>query len=516
MKFYTSIPRDENVSYPYCILTKKNWNDWGFLTTFSLQYRAEKEGNIYQLGSVKIGKKGMDKPFDYLNTIRTPLESDFEELDDKYFSVGGSSEYYKNFYNLSLTNTKAQENILDSLHDIVYDTNFYFDNKEEDVMKNSLMRSSSIKTIKDVYSRVLNTGDEHLTSYDFTLKLKNEINDKRMTFKVSPDELPQSNIHALIGRNGVGKTNFFTSIISTLTGSNVSGSNIVDEFIGKENISSVLALSYSVFDTTLPDKNIFSDIPYRFIGFNQESNISSEIELSEKRMVGEQNLQYKLSKFIVDEFMESMIYIRSQKFLSDLANSCIKTLDSDPIFQALNVNSWLSSTENENIRKTYSRLSSGHKIVLLSLFQIIINVEPNSIVLVDEPEQNLHPPLISSFIQAILNVLKKRNAMAIVATHSPVVVQECSEDSTWILNRSGHAISINRPTIKTFGANVGAITHDVFDLEVDKSGYMNVINQVIENSNTVEEVLDKFHNKLGDESRMRIASILYQREVDND
>ena len=154
-------------------------------------------------------------------------------------------------------------------------------------------------------------------------------------------------------------------------------------------------------------------------------------------------------------------------------------------------------------------------MVLLTLFKLIINIEANSIVLIDEPEQNLHPPLISSFIQAILNILKERNAMAIIATHSPVIVQECSADSTWILNRSGKSIKIERPTIKTFGANVGEITYDVFDLEVEKSGYMKVISDIIEKSSTFEEVINKFNNKVGGESERIITSIIYQREEDD-
>ncbi len=508
MKFYIdTIPTNEPVEYPLCTLEKNNWNDWGFVTTFHLKYYSSKDVTPFVFGAVKIGRAQMPQPGHYSDAIRTPVESEFSSLDNEYFSLGSSSEYYTNFYKFGLKHKEEQESILRSLRDIVFDDSIYMNNKNESVMLNSLMRNSSVKTIKDVYSQALSTGHENLTPYNFSIKLKNEINNTKMNFNVSPDLLPQSNIHTLIGRNGVGKTNLFRSIIYNLSSfndlSDTSGeSNVIDEFIGKENISSVLALSYSIFDTTLPRQEYQGEIPYKFIGFTKENNKTTDVQSDQSP-----------ERFITTEFLDSVTYIRSHEFLHDLVGQCINTLNSDPIFEALHVMNWFNKNNEEKLETLYSKLSSGHKIVLLSILKIIIGVEPNSIVLIDEPEQNLHPPLISSFVQAILTVLKKRNAMAIIATHSPVIVQECTAESTWILNRSSDQLKINRPTIKTFGENVGTITYDVFDLEVDKSGYMSVINQVLSQYDNFEDIITKFHDKLGNESYLRIASILYQKEM---
>jgi ABC-type multidrug transport system ATPase subunit len=511
MKFYiNTIPINEKVEYPLCKLEKSDWNDWGFLTTFFLKYYPKKNAAPFVFGSVKIGKAHMVQPKTYSDELQTPLEYNFSSLDDDYFSLGNSSEYYANFYKFGLKYKEEQESILRSLRDIVFDNNIYMHNKTESVMLNSLMRNTSVKTIKDVYSQALSTGYENLTPYKFSIRLKNEINDTKMNFNVSPNLLPQSNIHTLIGRNGVGKTNLFRSIIYNLSNFNDSSgtsdeSNVIEEFVGKENISSVLALSYSIFDTTLPRQDYPGEIPYRFIGFTKENNKSPNFQSEQSP-----------GRFITDEFLNSVAYIRNHEFLHTLVSQCINTLNSDPVFEALNVMNWFAKNNEENLETLYSKLSSGHKIVLLSIFKIIISVEPNSIVLIDEPEQNLHPPLISSFVQAILTVLKKRNAMAIIATHSPVIVQECTTESTWILNRSKDQLKISRPTIKTFGANVGEITYDVFDLEVDKSGYMSVINKVISTHNSFDDIVKEFHDKLGNESSLRIASILYQKKINDD
>lgn len=508
MNFYTSDPTtNKSMPYPYCVLTKNNWNDWGFLTTFSLSLYLSPDKEPDCIGMVKIGQKNMPLPPNYATEKRTELPPSFTELNRTFFSVGVSNDYYKKIHDISLSSANARDQILSALKDIVFDKDIYFDNQEEPVMIYSLMRDTSFKTIKDVYSQVLATGKESLTEYKISIKLINEISKTPMTFNVSPQVLPQSNIHALIGRNGVGKTNLFRSIIFNLTNSEDPSpeTNVVEEIQGTSDISSVLALSYSLFDTTLPRKSISAPIPYRYIGFSKETSSS---DLHPK----------SLTDFIVSEFIDCVNYIRERTYLHELLGRCLDTLNSDPMFNSLHVFNWFSASNREKLKPVYEHLSSGHKIVLLSLLELIIHIEANSVVLIDEPEQNLHPPLISSFIQAILSILKMRNAIAIIATHSPVVVQECAKENTWILNRSGGLLRINRPKIKTFGANVGQITYDVFDLEVEKSGYMAVINKVINDSNApndFNDIVAKFQNKLGDESMNRIASLLYQKKQDS-
>lgn len=57
--------------------------------------------------------------------------------------------------------------------------------------------------------------------------------------------------------------------------------------------------------------------------------------------------------------------------------------------------------------------------------------------MLDEPESHLHPPLLSAFIRSLSELLILRNGVAIIATHSPVILQEVPKRCAWILNRSG-------------------------------------------------------------------------------
>jgi predicted ATP-dependent endonuclease of OLD family len=72
-------------------------------------------------------------------------------------------------------------------------------------------------------------------------------------------------------------------------------------------------------------------------------------------------------------------------------------------------------------------MSSGHAIVLLTITRLVATVEEKTLVLLDEPESHLHPPLLSAFIRALSDLLYDRNGVAIIATHSPVVLQESSK-----------------------------------------------------------------------------------------
>ena len=76
-------------------------------------------------------------------------------------------------------------------------------------------------------------------------------------------------------------------------------------------------------------------------------------------------------------------------------------------------------------------MSSGHKIILLTVVNLVNFVEEKTLVIMDEPEEHLHPPLVSAFIRALSELMSYRNGVAIIATHSPVIVQEVPRRCVW-------------------------------------------------------------------------------------
>jgi hypothetical protein len=183
-------------------------------------------------------------------------------------------------------------------------------------------------------------------------------------------------------------------------------------------------------------------------------------------------------------------------------------LNSDPGFAELGLEA-IQIGDDEAIKDavdTFSRLSSGHKLVLLTTTRLVELVDERTLVLIDEPESHLHPPLLGSFIRALSNLLVQRNGVAVVATHSPVVLQEVPRSCVWVIRRTGHTITAERPKIETFGENVGIITNEVFQFEVTDSGFYRLLAEAAK-TNGYDEILSIFGGQIGAEGRA-IARVL--------
>jgi predicted ATP-dependent endonuclease of OLD family len=152
-------------------------------------------------------------------------------------------------------------------------------------------------------------------------------------------------------------------------------------------------------------------------------------------------------------------------------------LESDPIFRDAQIAAFALADDEDELSEAnpiagvFSKLSSGHKIVLLTITKLVETVAERTLVLLDESEAHLHPPLLSAFIRALSELLIDRNGVAIIATHSPVVVQEVPKRCVWKVRRSGTVSIAERPEVETFGESVGILTREIFGLEVTESGF---------------------------------------------
>ena len=194
----------------------------------------------------------------------------------------------------------------------------------------------------------------------------------------------------------------------------------------------------------------------------------------------------------------------------------LTTLQADPIFEEAQVASLATLDESQfgkQAAQLFRKLSSGHKIVLLTITKLVEKVEEKTLVLMDEPEAHLHPPLLSAFIRALSDLLINRNGVAIVATHSPVILQEVPVSCVWKVIRHGMAATAERPEIETFSENVGVLTREVFGLEVTRSGFHRMLADAIGDLDDVDEVAAEFDNEVGSEGRALISNLIAERRV---
>jgi hypothetical protein len=74
---------------------------------------------------------------------------------------------------------------------------------------------------------------------------------------------------------------------------------------------------------------------------------------------------------------------------------------------------------------------------------------------------------------------------------------------------------VDRPDIETFAENVGRLTHEVFGLEVTRSGFHKMIAEAIGAGDDFEDVLNKFDREVGLEGRALISVRIAESDAAN-
>ena len=153
-------------------------------------------------------------------------------------------------------------------------------------------------------------------------------------------------------------------------------------------------------------------------------------------------------------------------------------------------------------------MSTGHKISVNIVVQLVSVLQQRSLVLIDEPESHLHPPLLAALMRGISIALEARRSYAVIATHSPVVLQEIAGRYAHVLRRHGTRNSIETPEIETFGENVGLLTRHVFNLDNSSSDYVGVL-RGLASQGTLDEIETLFANGLSSQARMLVMKELH-------
>ncbi len=482
-----------------------NWNDYSYVTMFYVTL-FDKNGDHHDLGNIKIGFKGQTTSESTFSKLTSP----FNFLPENFFSLGTELEYYQKL--IAIEDEYTKDDYLSSLRDVVRNEKDFEVAIEEEVFSVSFLRGVSLATIKEQFRRVLKGGVAR-TDFSFSyLRLPDESNaGLELSFEVSAESKPSTNIHALIGRNGVGKTTILNGMIKAVTGGLGDGEGFFNEKsfgksrIGADYFSSLVSVSFSAFDPFTPppeQSDPARGTCYYYVGLKKHTTKNSEL---------------KALKELHQEYLKGLTLCMSQPGKRSRWLDAIKNLESDENFGDMELPRLMDLSGSEFNAKALDlifRMSSGHAVVLLTITKLVATVEEKTLVVIDEPESHLHPPLLSAFLRALSELLLDRNGVAIIATHSPVVLQEIPNSCAWKINRSRLVIKTVRPQIQTFGENVGVLTREVFGLEVRKSGFHKMLRDSVIAGGDFEEILSEYDGQLGFEAQAIVRAMIANRDLE--
>ena len=470
----------------------------------------DEEGERHNLGSVKIGQFDMEE-----EQRRPEIPDEFEALDDQFFSLGQDESYYEDLNNIG---EHVRDEILGALNDLALDRELLNRALAEEVTGVSLLRSVTVSTVRGQFFR-LARGGARLSEYRFSYTAPQPgargPEPVTLEFDVEPESTPPTNIHVLIGRNAVGKTYLLNHMSLALVDEGADPDE-VGEFSYDEDdfasglFSNLVSVTFSAFDDFVPlseAQNRTEGMQYAYLGLKRRVRTRRADSPGTKD-----------PRALSREFASSVRVCSRGPRLSRWRKA-LDTLETDPIFQAADISSIADSEDfddegeaiKERASEVFRKLSSGHKIVLLTITRLVETVTERTLVLIDEPEAHLHPPLLSAFVRALSDLLVDRNGVAIVATHSPVVLQEVPSNCVWKIRRTGREVHAERPNIETFGENVGVLTREVFGLEVTHSGFHRLIQESVQQHGDYDAVVESFDGELGAEGRALVRSLLAQQ-----
>lgn len=517
-----------------------NQEDSGYQTAFDATYY-DPMGRKTHLGIVKIGRKGMEP-----GNIRDELPKEFAKLPDQCFSLGQDENYYERIKDLGLKlGVEVRTTMLGTMRDVAFDLALFDSNRDEQVMTQSLLvnivtdddaeRRKAIAKVKGQFNRMAERGGARLTKYHFAFTaLKPETKDiepTKLEFIVTPESSPPTNVHAIIGRNGCGKTYLIHRMVKCLQDRN--GGYGEFTYYGKaediREFANVVCIAFSPFDCFPQPVMRKSDLPATFVGLNEDifKESRSKSEEAPERKSEEVPEKNRLIEAIGDQFWDYLrnciITEQRQRLWLDAVEIIKKEFDEhgSGIFRKIKnlmermkeqMDEELLQSLRQPIMDVFGQLSSGHKVVLLILTSCVAEIEERTILFLDEPENHLHAPLLSALIRSLSDLLRKRNGVAIISTHSPVVLQEVPSVCVQVLDRYGSRIKVRKPKIKTFGATVGSLSQEVFGLKSRNSGFYQLLKQAVEEHGAYDDVVKLFGDQLGDQAELMLYTLLMLNE----
>lgn len=500
-------------------LKQDDWNDYHFQTLYHLYHRqTANSSSSTMIGPVKILRRGQTK------SDGIQINDPFESLDENFCSVGASLDYYQRLNEIS---RNERDEILSALRDVVDRPELQAEFRDEPGWSTSLFRDDPNPDDFLADASAILTGNFSALSdigESISFRPTNWSTGLTLDFDAPGHLTLPRRIIAVIGRNGSGKSTLLSRIARVAFSSPSDRMRPEIQALGAFEPSSVgfikiITISYSAFDNFIVPgldnselRQIADDIKkgggrYIYAGLRDiVAEVRDDLTAAEDRQLSDDEpaqptaddlrraTQLKSLVQLADEFQRLINQINDNDD-NELLNAALKPLFADPSFADVE-NQEITELLGPDPREEFLGWSTGHKIVLHVIASLVAHTTRKSLILFDEPEMHLHPPLIAALMHAFRIVLEKKDALAIVATHSPIVLQETLAQHVRVVRRNGQNFEVLTPGMETFGENIGVLTYDTFGLTAASTDFHKILDRLIASFSDIDEINELFTPRL--------------------
>jgi ABC-type dipeptide/oligopeptide/nickel transport system ATPase component len=490
------------------------WNDFSFRTRVTYEVRSD-EGSVGPfegcLGFLSEEERPSDLTYltELLASRGSPLAA--EEVPGRFFTMLATLADYRKL--VDALETKQARLLLHSLNDVVATSEFWpttlwlDDALSSDVFNMSFLRSSeSFFTFKNAGPLLRGARYEefNLSSTSLAVELpRDNMPVVELTFQFDHDGVLPKRMAVVIGKNGVGKSQTLSHIARTALAR--------DKTLKDASGDRFMFTRLLAFAPTNEAEQVFPIAPhgrthvwYRRYSLNRTrrskrnqyvTDLLVQLARSDQRLGDQTRWQIFVEAITaLDGWEQIVIPVRNERRtylpLTELRRS--------GEMRSLQTYAMIDGTRppRRQLEDGAYELSSGEISFLTFAAQVCLDIENGSLLLLDEPETHLHPQLISSFSSLLNSLLAATGSIAILATHSVFVVREVFREQVTVLRRSPEGFTVSaRPTLRTFGADPGAISFFVFGEDQPSS----LANEVKANLAATDMSWEELYEEYGDE-----------------
>lgn len=298
-------------------------------------------------------------------------------------------------------------------------------------------------------------------------------------------------INAIIGSNGQGKTRLLLGLAESILDGKAAitfkGNSEVEKNAGYFKI---VAFTYEASQWSMLGRRgvevVSMGVDAR--SWRRLTSMIHDVGSGESGKESLMQLAFVLSQFVPLEELHFPLLVNETAGVQTVSfNDLIERLDLDLLSRMDLSRPPITTSE---IKGRHS-LSSGERSLLIFCVSTFLLTRGGALVLIDEPENHLHPAFISILMKAFVSTLIATESRAVLVTHSPFVVRELDRGAVMILKRNSDDLpELFTPSLQTLGGDVSMIADHVFQDGSIKKAYERRIDDVIAEYEASGEKLD--------------------------